>query len=175
MSVRVRPYRRGGWEVDVRVRLPDSTKRRERNRAPASSRSAAIRWGEARERELLVHGPPQLRRESPTLSDFWPRFLDGYARANRQKPSGIAAKETIGQVHLNPTLGNKRLDAITTETVQQLKHHLRDRAPKTVNECVDGLERVAEEGRGVGRHRADALHDPLVADPERLGGVLRLR
>jgi hypothetical protein len=53
MSVKVRPYRRGGWEVDVRVRLPDSTERRERKRAPASSRSAAIRWGEARERELL--------------------------------------------------------------------------------------------------------------------------
>ena len=139
MSVKVRPYRRGGWEVDVRVQLPDGRERRERKRAPASSRSAAIRWGEARERELLVHGPPQLRRESPTLSDFWPRFLDGYARANRQKPSGIAAKETIGHVHLNPTLGNKRLDAITTETVQQLKHQLTDRAPKTVNNVLTVL------------------------------------
>jgi hypothetical protein len=35
-------------------------------------------------------------REVPTLETFWPRFVDGYARANRQKPSGIAAKETIG-------------------------------------------------------------------------------
>jgi integrase len=139
MSVKVRPYRRRGWEVDVRVQLPDGRERRERKRAPASSRSAAIRWGEARERELLVHGPPQLRRESPTLSDFWPRFLDGYARANRQKPSGIAAKETIGHVHLNPTFGNKRLDAITTETVQQLKHQLTDRAPKTVNNVLTVL------------------------------------
>src|SRR5712691_7076291 len=139
MSVKVRPYRRGGWEVDVRVRLPSGTERRERKRAPASSRSAAIRWGEARERQLLVHGPPQLRRESPTLSDFWLRFLDGYARANRQKPSGIAAKETIGQVHLNPALGNKRLDAITTESVQQLKHQLTDRAPKTVNNVLTVL------------------------------------
>src|SRR3984893_8253045 len=116
-----------------------------RKRAPASARSAAIRWGEARERELLVHGPPQLRRESPTLSDFWPRFLDGYARANRQKPSGIAAKETIGQVHLNPTLGNKRLDAITSEDVQQLKHHLRDRAPKTVNNVLTVLNMLLKK------------------------------
>src|SRR3990170_1295774 len=109
MSVKVRPYRRGGWEVDVRVRLPDGAERRERKRAPASSRSAAIRWGEARERELLLHGAPQVRKEAPTLSDFWSRFLDGYARANRQKPSGIAAKETIGHVHLIPTVGQKRL------------------------------------------------------------------
>jgi integrase len=139
MSVKVRPYRRGGWEVDVRVRLPDGSERRERKRAPASSRSAAIRWGEARERTLLVHGPPQPRRESPTLREFWPRFLDGYARANGQKPSGIAAKETIGRVHLISTLGTRRLDTITTETVQHLKHQLRDRAPKTVNNVLTVL------------------------------------
>ena len=35
--------------------------------------------------------------------------MDGYARANRQKPSGIAAKETIGKVHLIPQLGSMRL------------------------------------------------------------------
>lgn len=56
------------------------------------SRSAARRWGEARERELLVNGPA-VRNEVPTFAVFRPRFLDGYARANRQKPSGIAAKE----------------------------------------------------------------------------------
>jgi hypothetical protein len=39
MSVKVRPYRRGGWEVDVRVRLPDGAERRERKRAPSSGRS----------------------------------------------------------------------------------------------------------------------------------------
>jgi hypothetical protein len=36
---------------------------------------------------------------------------DGYARANRQKPSGIAAKEMIVRVHLAPTLGKTPLDA----------------------------------------------------------------
>ena len=35
MSVKVRPYRRGGWEVDVRVQLPNGRERRERKRAPA--------------------------------------------------------------------------------------------------------------------------------------------
>ena len=42
--------------------------------------------------------------------------MDG-CRANRQKPSGIAAKETILRVHLVPLLGDKRLDAITSEGV----------------------------------------------------------
>jgi hypothetical protein len=64
MSVIVRPYRRGGWEVDIRVRLPDGTERRERKRAPATSRTAALRWGEARERTLLIHGAPQPKKDS---------------------------------------------------------------------------------------------------------------
>src|SRR5207245_8013070 len=78
---------------------------------------------------------------------FWRRFIDGYARANRQKPSGIAAKETIGQVHLIPMLGARRLDAITTESVQRLKHHLRDRAPKTVNNVLTVLNVMLKKAR----------------------------
>ena len=47
MSVTIRPYRRGGWEVDIRVVTPDGTREfRVRKRAPVSSRSAAARWAE---------------------------------------------------------------------------------------------------------------------------------
>jgi hypothetical protein len=35
MSVTIRPYRRGGWEVDIRVVAPDGSREsRERKRAP---------------------------------------------------------------------------------------------------------------------------------------------
>ena len=105
----------------------------------SSSRSAALRWGEARELRLCVHGVPSAKKEVPTLEEFWPRFIDGYARANRHKPSGIAAKDTIGAVHLIPQMGTHRLDAVTTEAVQQLKHRLRNRAPKTVNNVLTVL------------------------------------
>jgi hypothetical protein len=64
-------------------------------------------------------------REVPTFSAFAERFLNGYARANRLKPSGVAAKELILRVHLVPALGPTGLDAITTETVQRLKGKLR--------------------------------------------------
>jgi integrase len=75
----------------------------------------------------------------PTLEQFAPRFLDGYVRANRQKPSGIAAKQTILNVHLVPRLGKTRLDSISNETVQRLKHELAGRAPKTVNNVLTVL------------------------------------
>ena len=72
------------------------------------------------------------RKEAPTLRAFAPRFMDGHARANRQKPSGIAAKEVILRVHLEPALGHRKLDAIKSEDVQCLKRDLEVKAPKTV-------------------------------------------
>src|SRR5438093_11867409 len=76
------------------------------------------------------------RKEAPTLRAFAPRFMDGHARANRQKPSGIAAKEMILRVHLLGALGHKRLDAIKSEDVQRLKRNLEAKSPKTVNNIL---------------------------------------
>jgi integrase len=139
MSVTVRPYRRGGWHVDIRFVLPDGTPYRQRRRINTPSKTAAKLWGQDRERHVLQHGPPRPQREVPTLAEFKERFLDGYARANRQKPSSIAAKETILNVHLLPLLGAKSLDAITNETVQRLKHALQRRSPKTTNNVLTVL------------------------------------
>ena len=83
MSVTLRPYRGGGWEVDITFRLPDGSQHRERKRASHFSKSAAQRWAQDRERYLLQHGPPAPKREVPTLETFAPRFVDGHARANR--------------------------------------------------------------------------------------------
>jgi hypothetical protein len=121
MSVTIRPYVDGGWEVDIRVVLPDGALIRERRKAPTASKSAAQRWAEARERVLLVNGKPdrvkEVLRPPTTLREFAPRFLEGHARANRLKASGIASKECALRVHLVPALGDKPLAAITTEDV----------------------------------------------------------
>ncbi len=141
MSVTIRPYRRGGWHVDVRLKLPDGTTFRERTRTSTSSKSAAQRWGQDRERQLLQHGPPRPQKEVPTLNDFAPRFVDGHARANQHKASGIHAKNLILRVHLQPTLGHKRLDAISAEDVQQLK----GKSPKTVNNILTVLNTLLKK------------------------------
>ncbi len=125
MSVTVRKFRTGGWEVDIHVILPNGTRRRDRTRK-SCSKFAAHRWGLARERDLLLNGLPTTnKKEVPKLHEFVNRFLDGYARANRHKPSGVAAKETILRVHLVPLIGNRRLDQITNEDVHRLKHRRR--------------------------------------------------
>jgi len=145
MSVTVRPYMRGGWHVDIRLPLPDGRPYRERKRINTPSKVAAQRWGQERERHLLQHGLPQPKKEVPTFAEFWPRFLDAHARANRQKPSGIATKEMIGRVHLIPSLGELGLDAISTERVQQVKVALSARSPKTVNNVITVLNTVLKK------------------------------
>jgi hypothetical protein len=119
MSVNIRLHPRGGWDVDIRVLLATGDRYRERRKLDASySKTTAREWGERRERELLLNGR-KIRKEVPTLEAFAPRFIEGYARANRQKPSGIAAKDSILRLHLIPELGSRRLDRITNEQVQQ--------------------------------------------------------
>ncbi len=85
------------------------------------------------------------RRRYPTLKQFAPRFLDGHARANRQKPSGIAAKEMILRVHLIPALGHRKLDAIKSEQVQRLKCDLEAKSPKTVNNVLSVLSMLLKK------------------------------
>ena len=139
MSVNIRRHPRGGWDVDINVLLATGDRHRERRKLSASySKTTAREWGERRERELLLTGP-KVRKEVPTLEAFAPRFVDGYARANRQKPSGVAAKESILRLHLIPELGSRTLDTITNEQVQRLKLRLHDKSPKTINNVLSVL------------------------------------
>ncbi len=145
MSVTVRKYKRGGWEVDIRGRLSDGRVYRERRKSPLSSKSGSKRWGEQRERELLEEltkpkeQPQENGREVPTLEEFAPRFLENHSRANRQKPSTVSSKESIIRVHLVPLVGQKELDGITNEDVQEITSHLRDKAPSTTNTVLTTL------------------------------------
>jgi integrase len=144
MSVKLRKYQGGDeWEVDIRVQLPDGTVVRERKKAPVTGRTAVLRWAEARERVLVVNGKPARKKVEvkpvATLAEFSNRFLEGYAKANRQKPSGISSKECILRVHLVPLIGDKPMNVITTEDVQKVKSALTGWSPKTVNNVLTVL------------------------------------
>lgn len=145
MSVNVRQRPGGGWTVDIRVLLTSGERYRERRKLDAGySKTTAREWSERRARELLLSGP-KTRKEVPTLEAFAPRFVEGYARANRQKPSGIAAKESILRLHLIPHLGSRALDTISNEQVQRLKLALGEKSPKTVNNVLSVLSMVLKQ------------------------------
>jgi len=66
MTIKVRDWNKGkkmGFEVDIRFTYPDGTPFRRRIKAPVESKSAAKRWGEAKERELLMKPSPLFLRE----------------------------------------------------------------------------------------------------------------
>ena len=154
MSVKVRPYKRGGWEVDVQVRLVDGTVYRERRKAPCPSKAASKRWGEERANFLVRQGCKPERKEIPTLEEFNPRFISGYCEANRQKPSGIDSKKTYLRLYVEPLMGKKPLDEIADEDVQQLKANMQHLSPKTANNALTVLAkmlRVAVEWKVIDR------------------------
>jgi len=152
MTVKIREWKKGknvGFEVDIRFTYPDGTPFRRRTKAPVESRSAAKRWGEAKEQALLMGPSPALLRqqedngkEVPTLEEFAARFIEGYARANRQKASTVLTKQIILRLHLVPALGSKKLDAITNEDIAHLKASLGKFNAKTVNNIVNVLSKA---------------------------------
>ena len=163
MTVKVRPYRRGGWEVDIVLTLDDGQTLRRRLKSPVASKSGSLRWGRERERHLIKHGPEpkqpnsrpkrqrpsaptsntqpqgQPTKEVPTLAAFAPRYIEGYARANREKPSSIDSKESILRNHLIPAFGDKPLDELVQEDVQLLKARMSELSNKTVNNVLTVL------------------------------------
>jgi integrase len=70
------------------------------------------------------------------------RYMEGHAKANRQKASSINTKQSIFHNHLIPRLGPKRLDQITDEDIQRLKAGLANRNRKTVNNVLTVLSNV---------------------------------
>src|SRR5262249_44062506 len=74
------------------------------------------------------------------------------ARANPQKPSGIAAKGMILRVHPVSVLRQKRLDAIKSQDVQQLRNRFGMKA-EPVNNVLTVLSvlRCFEDGSYAGR------------------------
>ncbi|MDI7268135.1 MAG: tyrosine-type recombinase/integrase [Myxococcota bacterium] len=180
MSFTIRPYRRGGWEVDIVLRMPDGERFRERIKAPVGSKSAATRWAQDRERILFLdHLERQDSKEvqeetkrapAPTLDEFTKRFIDGHAKANRQKPSGIDAKESVIRNHLSPRFGKRPLDRIRDEDVQHLKTDLGKKSAKTVNNVLTVLNtmlKVAVRWGVIERMpaRIDLLRVPPLSDP----------
>ena len=103
MTVRVRPYKRGGWEVDIMLTIPGRPRIRDRKKAPVSSKTAARRWGEERERQLIQHftntnptegglddRPDVATKEIPTLAQFVPRYIEGHCKASRLRPATVS-------------------------------------------------------------------------------------
>lgn len=136
MSVRLE-RRYGRIVADICTTGPDGKWLRKRACVPSAITSdrEARRWAERREKWLASNGDAAPAKAVPTLREFGPRWVEEYARANGNKPSTIAAKETILRLHLYEVLGKLRLDAIGDQEIQRLKLAMDGLAAKT-RACV---------------------------------------
>ncbi len=128
------------WIVDVMFAHVGGTAERVRKVSPVQTRRGAEEY-ERQLRAALLNPPPK-KKEVPTLAQFAPRFIEGYARAKRLKASGIHTKESILRGHLLPTFGSRRLDEITDEPVAKLVARLGTRSRKTVNNVLTVLNKL---------------------------------
>ncbi len=129
------------WMIDVVDEHPDGRRERLRRVSHAKTEKGAERE-EAEWREEMRSGRRSERQKSetvPTLTEFAPQFIEGYAKANQQKPSTIEGKEAVLATYLVPAFGNRRLSEIQVADIQRFKGSLRHLKPKTVNNILSVL------------------------------------
>jgi len=148
MTVKIRPYRKGGFEVDIMIRLPNGQPYRERRKSPFTAKAASLRWANERERYLLIHGPTprgdqtadnqeeEKKPEVPTLAEFAPRYIEGHVIANGLKPSVLRVTRSHLRIHLIPAFGDKRLDQISFEDLQHFKASLAPQTNQSINNIL---------------------------------------
>ena len=151
MSVRRRKWRdpktgvsNMSWVVDVNVQLPNGQNKRIRRVSPVQSRRGAQAY-ERELREAILAGTTHSTKEAkqcPTFDAFAVEFLANYAMANN-KPSEVAAKERILELHLTPFFGSMRLNKIRPRELERFKaKQLQTHAAKTVNNQLSVLGRL---------------------------------
>jgi integrase len=152
VTVQVRPFkgRKGQWEVDVRVRMPDGRAVRRRVKSPLSGRHAAEAWGHALEGRLFaeLRAPAPPPRRAPTIAEYAPRFL-AWCEARDRAPGTVTRYRASLEHHIVPALGHLRLDAIAAPDLEALvvatkAAGLAPGSRRQVHKCLNRLLSVAE-------------------------------
>ena len=175
MSVKVRPYRRaaGRWTSPSGCRTGrggESGARRRSRRSPRPSAGARTGSG-----ICCSTACPNPRRRCPHSKSSRPGSSTGTRERIGRSRAGSRPRIRSSSAHLIPLLGSKKLDAITTEDVQDLKRRLKDRAPKTVNNVLTVLNMLLK--KAVEWNVIDRMPCTfgLLPIAETFGGLLRLR
>lgn len=128
MTIKIRPAsgNKGRWEYDIRFRWPDGTPFRERLYAPVSSKTAALKYAQARETALLSAGkatyeavpvPKPRVPAGETVTNWFPRYFD--ARAERTTGAeSIADSRGRFRKWIEPKLGDLVMVAVTREHLE---------------------------------------------------------
>src|SRR5215210_2572147 len=140
MSVTIRPYRGGGWEVDIRVVSPDGTRhKRERKHAPISSRTAVGRWAAAR--ELVLFERLLSAKGSPTQGGAHPTRIRAALRRRPRTGESTEAERDCIEDHDPSAVPDPGVRSKTPRRDQErgrpaIESQLEIKSPKTVNNIL---------------------------------------
>lgn len=172
MTVQVRPFKgkKGQWEVDVKLKMPDGREIRRRVKAPLSGKAAAEAWGHQLERQLFAEAmtpvvmpatvaeapaAAPVKRVAPTIAEYAPRFIT-WCEARDKAPGTVSRYRMSLQNYIIPKLGHLRLDAIEEPDLEPLvtatkAAGLVPGSRGQVHKCLNRLFSVAE-GEKLAKH-----------------------
>jgi integrase len=134
-----------GWEYHIKLVLPTGGFFEERKKSPVPGKTATQRFAEERAAHVVrASVVPQLaaKKEVMTVSEFKDHFLT-YSKTNN-KPSTVAAKIGILDVHLIPFFGSMKLDVIGLPEIEHYKATKLDDdlEKKTINNQLTALRKL---------------------------------
>ena len=150
MSIKIRKFRTGGYEVDIHTWSAEGLPIRERVKSPADSKEATSRWAQKRAAHLaLDHGPGGCRCKAKSSEEgnenkrLWSteKYLLAWCEQRKAEEVSMAGKEFQRfKDHVIPLLGKIRvLDVRPKHALQFVKHLARKEsvqggllAPRTV-------------------------------------------
>src|SRR5687768_3032969 len=107
MAISIKPWKGGGFMVDLYYRPPDGQLRRKRV-VKKLSRSAVERW--ATEHFHFLETGKKPNREAKTLAAFWPEYEKSHI-VKLEKTTRISKAKTW-RCHIERVLGRKKLDEV---------------------------------------------------------------
>jgi len=169
MSVTLRPYRGGGWEVDITIRLPDGSQYRERKRVPlleiggapmgrgsgavpVAARPADGEEGGAHARSIRAEIRRRPRTGEPSQAERHQRN-----RIHPQMASRSGARPEASRRDHQRTGAAAETDADNSR-------------PEDRQQRVDRVEHVVEEGSGVGELERLPCAIKLLPNPKKTMG-----
>lgn len=84
---------------------------------------------------------PEAEAPSPTLGEFFPRFIEDYVKANRQKPRSARSKESCYRIHWEKRLGDRPMNLIVDSDIQAFKAAAAGGSAKTANNALSTLNK----------------------------------
>lgn len=137
------------WHYRVKIRLPDGARPRISGTPSLNTRAAAVA-AERAHIDRVVNPRPEHAKRPPTVAAFFEHYMTTHVAANNKQSTRIA-KDSMFKVHILPVFGGKRLDEITTASVEAFKADRlagsekpkrRKVSPKTVNNLLTALGKL---------------------------------